>query len=230
MRIKAVIAGDRADLYVDSDRPVLHVPDLKLDARAGRLALRGSALPYRFSRFSVRDLSEDDRIVGVAPPPETLPDTVISTWQVSGPFPESRLADTTRLPADLRTVDQWTTLQAETNGIANLARAVTHSAERNTVLARVGIEADRSTSAILHFGYSDRVRIYVNGRLQFVGDAGWATRDYRFLGTVGRQDAVVIDLDPGDNDVTFAVSESFGGWAVTADLPQRQGLRLTALE
>ena len=68
----------------------------------------------------------------------------------------------------------------------------------------------------MSFGFSDRVRVYLNGRLLYAGNDGYTTRDYRFLGSVGLFDTVALPLQKGDNELAFAVSENFGGWAVVA--------------
>lgn len=47
---------------------------------------------------------------------------------------------------------------------------------------------------------------------------------YRFLGTIGLHDEVILPVTPGDNELWFAVSEEFGGWGVTAQLPDVAGL------
>ena len=78
----------------------------------------------------------------------------------------------------------------------------------------------------MRFGYSDRARIYLNGELLFAGDAGWRTRDYRFLGTVGLFDAVGLQLEEGENTLVIAVSETFGGWAVMAELEDQSGITI----
>ena len=226
MHVKLVVRGDVADVYVDSAEPLLHVPDLKRDAVAGTIGLRASGLPFRFSRFSARPVREDDPIVGEAAEATTLPGTLIRRWHVSDPFRESELTATLDLPGALPGSRTWTTLDVESNGIANLARVARRTGERDTVLARLVIDAEQAATRQFAFGYSDRVRIYLNGRLLFAGDAGWATRDYRFLGTVGRQDSVGLHLQPGRNELILAVSESFGGWAVTGDLDDRAGLSL----
>jgi hypothetical protein len=46
-----------------------------------------------------------------------------------------------------------------------------------------------------------------------------ASRDRSFLGTVGLFDELILPLKRGDNELQFAVSEGFGGWAVVAQLP-----------
>ena len=63
------------------------------------------------------------------------------------------------------------------------------------------------------------MRVFLNGRLLYAGKAGFGTRDPEFLGIVGLFDELALPLRRGPNELWFAVSETFGGWAVTADVP-----------
>ena len=70
----------------------------------------------------------------------------------------------------------------------------------------------------LDFGFSDRVRVYLNGRLLFQGDDTYRSRDYRFLGSIGYFDALYLPLRKGENELLMAVSEDLGGWAALENL------------
>ncbi len=43
---------------------------------------------------------------------------------------------------------------------------------------------------------------------------------------VGLFDELALPLKRGANELWFAVSETFGGWAVTADVPDRAGITI----
>ena len=60
--------------------------------------------------------------------------------------------------------------------------------------------------------------LYLNGEQIYAGNAGWRVRDHRHLGTIVRVDRVPLRLQAGDNVLTAAVSESFGGWGISASL------------
>ena len=62
------------------------------------------------------------------------------------------------------------------------------------------------------------------GRLLYTGNNGYRTRDYRYLGTIGYFDAITLPLQEGENELWFAVSESFGGWGVQAAFEDTDGL------
>jgi hypothetical protein len=86
------------------------------------------------------------------------------------------------------------------------------------VFAATTLHADEARRVLLRFGFSDRVRVYLNGRPVYRGNDAFQTRDYIFLGTVGLFDELILPLKRGDNELWFAVSENFGGWAVVAQL------------
>ena len=118
----------------------------------------------------------------------------------------------------------WDTLGIEERGIANLARLAGNGNGRNTVVAAVTITSDRARTVPVRFGFSDRVRVYLNGRMLYAGNDGFGTHDPDFLGIVGLFDELALPLKRGPNELWFAVSETFGGWAITADLPDRDGI------
>ena len=227
--VKLVAVGDSADIYFNSDEPVMHVPDLKTDIASGRIGLRSFSLAGKetyFSNLSVRPLNPGEKLTGspveMTPPPEGL----IEKWTVSSPFAESVVADALSLDDGAFNGLEWKTLPVETNGVANLARLSGVSENADTVFVRLNVKADKAQMKELRFGYSDRVRIYLNGKRVYYGEAGWRVRDYRFLGTVGFFDSAGLDLKKGDNELLVAVSETFGGWAWAGTLEDRNGVTI----
>ena len=105
----------------------------------------------------------------------------------------------------------------------NLARLTGVSDGRNTVLARTTIHSRDPRTAELAFGLSDRVTVYLNGRLLYRGADEYQSRDYRFLGSIGYFDRLYLPLVAGANELVLAVSEDFGGWGVQAKLGTSSG-------
>lgn len=224
-RVKIVVIGDHADIYFNSESPVLHIPDLKTDLQEGGVTLGVSgAGEVFFSNIEIRPLRARDKIVGEAKDAPPVPEGVITTWSVSSPFAESDVADTLTLPVKIKTGLGWNSLDVEANGIANLAKLQGRDDGADTVFIRLNIKSSRNQMKELRFGYSDRVRIYLNGKRVYAGDAGWSVRDYRFLGTVGFFDSAGLDLKQGDNELMIAVSETFGGWAWAGAIADQSGI------
>ena len=84
------------------------------------------------------------------------------------------------------------------------------------MIARAVITADEAGPRWLRLGYSDDVQLFLNGRPVFSGVNRFRSRHPSFLGLAKSQDAVLLDLREGDNELVVALSELFGGWGVVA--------------
>lgn len=218
IRVRVVFWEGQAQIFIeDMDDPVLEVPHLKLEAGSGGIGLRAQNAPAYVSGFSYRAL--DKAPFARIPLPELQsPEGRVMRWEVSSPFAASRLQAIDELdPSDFPDLD-WQPLQSEPSGIVNLARLYGNADGRDTVIARAVIRTTRGGGRTLLFGYSDKVRVFVNGRAVYSGDNTFRSRDYRYLGTIGLFDAVHLPLESGDNEVWFAVTEAFGGWGIQACL------------
>jgi hypothetical protein len=226
MHVRVVASGNRAELYVDGDTAVQVIPRLRGPDGAGEVGVMVAPGVARFANFVVRP---DAAPSLVSTPPvsrDSTPSTIVRTWRVSGPFTGSLMtgvADLTALPAPAT----WAKLDVEERGIANLARLSGIGDGRNTVVAAVTITSDRVRTVPVRFGFSDRVRVYLNGQMLYSGNDGFGTHDPDFLGIVGLFDELALPLKSGRNELWFAVSETFGGWGIVADLPDRAGIAVS---
>lgn len=231
--IRIVVVGDRADIYYNSDRPVLHIPDLKREPVSGAVNLRvtgAGEAPVYFSNFLVRPLRGGEGIVGTPAQAGALPDGLITEWQVSEPIAEDAVATSLVLAANPGAGLKWQDAVVESNGIANLARLHGRNADQDTVIIRAAIHSDFPQLKTLQFGYSDRVRIFLNGKRVFAGMAGWRVRNPGFMGLVSFHDSVGLDLRQGENELLIAVSETFGGWAWAAAMADQENVQLSFFE
>lgn len=226
MHIKIVFAGNKADIYIDSDEPVLHVT-LKHTNTSGGFGINAGFAPAWFANFSYEEI-ENPEITGVPAGDDLVPGPgALLNWQVSSAISEAALDGAMTLPEEAISDLSWQNLAVEDNGYANLARVQGLAEGANTALAKINIRAGADTIRVIRFGYSDRVKVYLNGALLYSGDNTYQTRDYRYLGTVGLFDEVPLALREGNNELIFAVSESFGGWAIMAAIEDRAGLEIS---
>ena len=226
MHVKLIVSGTRAELYVDGDSAVQIVPGLRGPQGAGEIGVI-SGNGARFTNFVVRpdpapSLSNATPLAAR----DSTPATIVRTWRVSAPFAESLLTGVADLPK-IPGLETSKTLDIEERGIANLARLAGNGSGHNTVVAAVTITSDRARTVPVRFGFSDRVRVYLNGQMLYAGNDGFGTHDPEFLGIVGLFDELALPLKRGRNELWFAVSETFGGWAITADLPDRDGITVS---
>jgi hypothetical protein len=155
-----------------------------------------------------------------------VPAGTIPSWRVSDVFAESALAGKDALGPDDLAPRTWTRLETERSGLANLARLQGIQGRTNTVFVKKIIVSDREQTKRLDFGFCDRARVYLNGRLLFHGDDTPRSRDYRFLGSIGYFDALYLPLRKGENELLLAITEEVGGWGVQAKLADSSGLAL----
>lgn len=203
VHVRLAVRDKRAELTVDDSTLVF--PELVRAPAEGLLGLIAGAGPSWFTNFSY---SAETPVLSGRPgaPPDSVVHGVIKTWRVSSAFKEGA-------PPNALT---WDTLSVGSNGIANLAMRSGVDSLHNTVVAATAIESDARKQVRLRFGYSDRVQVILNGQTIYRGNATFQSRDQRFLGTVGLFDELVLPLRRGRNELWFVVSETFGGWAITA--------------
>ena len=170
------------------------------------------------SRFAYGDETEVAFRGAVAPTEPRRPEVVVPVWSVSDAFREDEL-DVGTLAA--RT---WTRLAAEPRGLADLSRVNGIRDGRNCTFARASIYSDRRQDPPFEHGFSDRTTVFLKGRALYRRDDSYRSRDYRFLGSIGWSDTVVLPLDEGDNDLVVAVAEDFGGWGIQGRFTDAAGI------
>jgi len=227
MHVKIIYAGSNADVYIDSDEPVLRVDDLKRDVAGGAIGVNSANFStVHFANFKYTALADAYTFPHREAINEQSPDGIVTSWLVSDAFDSAVLDGANNLNPEMRGERAWTELWTEENGVANLARVQGLQQDKNTVFAAVTLNSDKVQSKEMLFGYSDAASVYLNGTLIYKGNNGYQSRDYRYLGTIGLFDSVVLPLVKGDNEVWIAVSEFFGGWGVMAEIPDRAGLSM----
>jgi len=214
MRVKIVFAGSKAEVYIDSDKPVLRIKSLRRNDFDGAIGLNSANFSaVHFANFKYTPLSVAYDFAWQVEAQESDADTVLS-WEVSESFEAATLDGVTELRPELTDSLDWSEVAAEPTGITNLAQASGLDDGKNTVFARVFVTAETSQMKQLQLGYSDKAAVFVNGKRVYSGDNTYMSRDYRYLGTIGLFDNVMLPLEAGENEICVAVSEAFGGWGI----------------
>jgi len=227
MHVKMIYAGSTLHVYIDSDEPVLRVDDLKREDPSGAIGVNSANFSaVHFANFKFTKLADAYEFPHRESADEQSPEGLVTSWLVSDAFDSAVLDGAKGLNLEMRGERAWTELWTEENGVLNLARVQGIQQDKNTVFVALALNSDKAQSKEMLFGYSDAASVYLNGTLIYRGNNGYESRDYRYLGTIGLFDSVVLPLVEGDNEVWIAVSESFGGWGVMAKIPDREGLSM----
>lgn len=212
MHVRADIYPSSATISVDG-KPVLHIPELKSGLGSGTLGVAALMFGSYYANFTV------DPIAGYrdplpAPQVKPLPIGSVKAWKVT---PAVTQADAMDRAAKGRWAGvDWHSIAVETNGIANLSKAGPDADDRDSFVARFGLRSRAAKTASMHFGFSDKVRVFLNGRALYAGEDLQFSRDYRFLGYVGFWDTVFLPLKAGHNDVVFVVTDDTNGGTAAA--------------
>ncbi len=221
VHLRLAIEGSGARLYVDrAAEPQLVVTDLKRAWARGQVGLWGRLGGANFTNVVVTPSPSS------APPPRVAPPAatgVIASWELS-PVLDASKVPARALPGVAGL--EWIPATSEPSGLLNIARyrqpvagrqANPPADSRDLVLARAVVTSPSARRVRLVFGYSDAVRIFLNGRLCFEAESRFRSRDPGFLGVMSLgPDAIYLDLVPGRNELIFAVAETFGGWGLAA--------------
>lgn len=227
MHVKLVVSGSRAELYMgNSEKPLMYMHDLKREIKPGFVGVK--ALPFsagHFANFSVIKMDN--------PPMKNKPKSISETengtvmiFEVSNRFAENTLDDKFLLSAVDKDSLSWKKLECEHSGLANFSKISRLDRKENTVFARITINSDSRQIKKIKFGFSDRIKVYLNNRLLYGGNNNYRSRDYRYLGTIGYFDELYLPLEKGKNELRMAVSENFGGWGLKCRFEDMKGITL----
>lgn len=222
MRVRLDVYRDSALVTIDGE-PALAVPDLKSPSRTGSVAFIANAGAY-ISNFSLTPIADYENPVP-PPAPAPLPAGAVAAWRVSPPMGKDEAM--TRAAAGDWTGVEWNRIPVETHGVANLSLTGAREPEKQTAIARFTLNSDGARTATMRFGFSDAVRVFLNGRPLYEGADAQSSRDYRFLGIVGFWDTLFLPLQAGANEVVFVVTEpTNGGWAAAARVEPQSGVSI----
>mgnify|MGYP005725633427 CR=1 FL=1 len=228
MPVKIVVSGKQAEFYIkDMETPKFIAHELKRDIKPGTIGLVASNFaPAYFSNFNYTTMEQPPVLNSSVKQPQPVAAGTIMHWQISNTLDEAVLENTSSLSTIDRTNLTWQTLKSEYTGLVNLARVQGISRGSNTAFAKVIIISETEQVKKLKFGYSDRIKAYLNEQLLYSGNNNYQSRDYRYLGTIGYFDEIYLPLKQGKNELWMAVSESFGGWGIKAMFEDMNGLQI----
>ncbi len=220
LHVKVVVSGYEARLFVDrAPNPQLIVTSLRRPWTRGMVGLWSFLGGANFSNVIVSPTEATAPAARPADPPS--PRYTVTKWELSPAFETTAVKDDVLPDRAAWNAFAWTSVTAESSGLVNLSQYRRRTRSSNSslalVFARTLVTAPRAQRMKLVFAYSDRVHIFVNGRLSFAGDSRFQSRDPSFLGIASLgPDAIYLDLRPGPNEIVLAVSEAFGGWGFAA--------------
>lgn len=226
MHIKIVVAGNRCEVFImDMETPTVEISALKRHQKAGQIGLSvANYIDAYFANFTFTSL-DNPVLKGNFKSESKVEKGIVKFWDVSNTFNEKILNNVKSLTNNEMENLSWDKLEAEETGLVNLAM-IADIRKDNTVFARVIIDSDEEQSKEFNFGYSDRVKVFLNDELYYSGSNLYRSRDYRYLGTIGYFDSVHLHLKKGKNILIIAITEEYGGWGLQGKFPNSSGIKI----
>jgi len=233
--LKLVISGRRMNVYVNrQSTPSLSVGRLQGDALAGAIELQG---PATFANLTVTP----NAVEGLSPEPMADPSAgdqrYLRVWELASPtrLAEGGEADAAAIPPASA---DWTAIQAEANGLINLARRYGANSDRKIpeiAWLKTRLESDRDQTKHVSIGWLREVWVFANGELVYADKNLYNTPgqrkepDGRLSIDNGSFD---LPLHKGVNDVVIAIrsntpdmSDKYG-WGVELRLDDLKGVEM----
>ena len=216
--LKIEISGKQARVFLNnSEKSSLVINDLKHGYSKGSIGLNGPKNgSANFSNFSYQVMND---FKFEAPPEIKKIEEILTDWELSKPFKASKIdIELVSYPRFYQIFSAgWQKVKSEPNGLVDIAKyAKRTKGGPDCAMARTIVRSDKKQLVRLNFGYSDEITVFLNGKKLFYGMSAYKWRDPSFLGIVGLNDAVFLELENGLNEIYFLVKENFGGWGFMA--------------
>jgi len=227
------VSGAQAKFFVkDMDRPALVMPDLKSGVQKGQVAFSVLTGATYISNFEIHT-SADAPWERHTP---AMPAGTLTKWNISPAYDALQRDLEQPLTETESKAIEWQEVEAEPPGFVVLYRYrqaphprvsfATDFSKRlepqpgtKVIYARTNIESDSEQVKKLDIGYSDEVRVFLNGKILYRGRSAQNFRDPGFLGIISADDdALYLPLKKGSNELVLAVSELGGGWGFVCRL------------
>jgi len=219
--LKIEVAGTEAKIYFDDmDKPLLVIDELLRTPEAGSVILSTRTNVHfanlKYQKSSNTTSGKSYQVADIK--------GLIKSWELAEIQPKEYLHEVDQLTSSHLKGLTWSEQQVESSGVLNISRYLKINQDQNTAIVRLKVKSDRRQIKQLKLGYSDFVKVFVNGQATYAGTTQFRTRDYRYLGTIGFFDAVYLPLKKGQNEIILVVSENFGGWGLQAAMEDQTGV------
>ncbi len=223
--VRLELNGPRAEVWVgEGDEPAMVVEELGREPAPGWIALRGfvprNGTAEYSAYFSNLRVTPDDAVFDVPDMDHEFATGQIVDWRVSPAF-DAPAGPVLSLPETVAE-SGWSVPPTQSNGSIELLRwrKVPDGSRRWAIAADTTLRSPEAQTCALHLGFSDEITLFVNGQPILYQDASYRFDDRRQEGVMHADQVVAyVPLRAGDNAVRAFVADRFGGWGLSARLP-----------
>jgi hypothetical protein len=227
------------------DKPVLVVPRLAREPRAGSISLGGFLPPgtpgegpiARFADVTIRPGPPAFDLEAAARAMETAATDALSapghrivrTWSVSRSFVPKEAPGASPVLPGQQTLGEFQRIETYPSGLLELHRHIPAPKDSRdaAAVARVLVRAAKAGTYTFDLGFSDIATVFLNGRPIFRGNASYSYDRPRREGLIEYEQArLFLPLNAGENDLSIVVADGFGGWGLMGRFVDPSGLTI----
>ncbi|MCW5515699.1 DUF1080 domain-containing protein [Muriicola sp. Z0-33] len=216
--LRIEVNNKTAEVFVN-DEKVMSVTPLRTAIEEGELGLF-ALFTNRFSNFrftpgepTVNTESGDDKPIA---------DGIITQWEITQAMPYNE--------AELNYEDflkyEYSTVTTEASGLLPISKFLKKTSAGNFeenkedyIIASKTINADKVETKLFTFDYSDKIIVYLNGKIIFKGNNAFRAKGVQYMGHIGLNvNQLYLPLKEGANQIHCVVIDKANGWGLIGKL------------
>ncbi|MFC4635322.1 family 16 glycoside hydrolase [Dokdonia ponticola] len=216
--LRIEVANHSSEVFVNNVK-VMTIDHLRTDQNEGLIGL-WALFGNRFSNFRVMHSSNSEK--EVATPINISENNIINRWGITKAYPyeegKVRFEDFSK--------ERYITVSTEESGLLPISKYVKKttfgSFEQNKeeyVVATTTVNSAKAKTQIFSFDYSDKVLVFLNGKLLFNGNNAFRQKGVQFMGHMDiNTNKLYLPLKKGENNIHCVVIEKANGWGLIGKL------------
>lgn len=216
--LRVEVNNNSADVFVN-DEKVMSIDHLRTDNNMGEVGLF-ALFTNRFSNFRIshKDATNYNKESNI----KHTDTNVITQWEITKakPYTEEELSFDDFLK------EKYTTVSTEKSGLLPISKYIKKTSsgnfegnEENYTIAYTTIDLDRKETRLFSFDYSDKIIVYLNGKIIFKGTNAFRAKGIQYMGHIDMNaNKLYLPLEKGVNQIHCVVIEKANGWGIIAKL------------
>lgn len=212
--LRVEVEHKSATVFINGEK-VLTIDELRTAESKGAIGL-WALFGSRFSNFRLthKTVGEDTNPVEI-PKAEA---NIISNWEITKAFSYEGI-----LPSfDAFSKEKYTKVSTEASGLLPISKFIQKPSagqfeqnKENYVVATTTIQAEKEEIRLFSFDYSDKIIVYLNGEILFVGNNAFRHKGVQYMGHMNiNTNTLYLPLRKGKNTIHCVIIDKANGWGL----------------
>ncbi|MDT0606023.1 family 16 glycoside hydrolase [Croceitalea rosinachiae] len=216
--LRIEVNNKSVEVFVNNQK-TMTIDNLRTGHHTGEIGLF-ALFSNRFSNFRV---TPKDVVDKTGSDPDTLSDpSIIKKWEITKANPYKA----EELDFEKFSNEKFMTVETEISGLLPISKYVKKTSsgnfEQNTddfIVASTTIHTNEEETKLFSFDYSDKIIVYLNGKIYFEGNNSFRAKGMQYTGHMGiNTNKLYLPLKKGINRIHCVVIDKANGWGLMAKL------------